>query len=279
MAARPSGEWFAPASADSEPAGIDTGMAYIARVYDCWAGGNDNYAADRTAAAEAVAAYPAVRASVRAQRAFIGRAVHYLAAEAGLRQFLDLGTGLPSADNTHEIAQRSAPSSRVAYVDHDPIVLAHARALLTSAPEGATAYIDADVRDTGAVLAETATVLDFTQPVAVLMFGLLHCIPDDDDPAGIVAQLVAAVPAGSYLAIAHPASDVDASRMRTAVARVNTLIAEKVTMRSHAQVSAFFAGLKVVPPGVVQLHRWRPGPDGPVPDGELANYGGVALKP
>ncbi len=278
MAARPSGEWFTPASADSEHAGIDTGMAYIARVYDFWAGGNDNYAADRTAADEALAAYPAIRASVRAQRAFIGRAVRYLAAEAGLRQFLDLGTGLPSADNTHEIAQRSAPSSRVVYVDHDPIVLAHARALLASAAEGATAYIDADVRDTGAILAEAATLLDFTEPVAVLMFGLLHCIPDDDDPAGIVAQLVAAVPPGSYLAIAHPASDVDASQMRTAVARVNTLIAEKLTMRSHAQVSAFFAGLQVVPPGVVQLHRWRPGPEGPVPDGELANYGGVARK-
>ena len=279
MAEKPTDEWFAPVSAAGNPAGIDTSVAHIARVYDFWLGGKDNYAADRAAAEEAITAYPTILASVRAQRAFLGRAVRYLTAEAGLRQFLDIGTGLPSADNTHEVAQRAAPESRVVYVDNDPIVLAHARALLTSRPEGATAYVDADVRDTGMILREAAAVLDFTEPVALLMFGLLHCIPDDDDPAGIVAQLLAAVPGGSYLAIAHPASDVHASQVRTAVARVNTLMAEKVTMRSQAQVSSFFAGLELVPPGVVQLHRWRPGPEGPVPDGELANYGGVARKP
>ncbi len=278
MAEKPTDEWFAPVSAAGNPAGIDTSVAHIARVYDFWLGGKDNYAADRAAAEEAITAYPTILASVRAQRAFLGRAVRYLTAEAGLRQFLDIGTGLPSADNTHEVAQRAAPESRVVYVDNDPIVLAHARALLTSRPEGATAYVDADVRDTGMILREAAAVLDFTEPVALLMFGLLHCIPDDDDPAGIVAQLLAAVPGGSYLAIAHPASDVHASQVRTAVARVNTLMAEKVTMRSQAQVSSFFAGLELVPPGVVQLHRWRPGPEGPVPDGELANYGGVARK-
>jgi S-adenosyl methyltransferase len=262
----------------AEPDTFDTSVAHIARVYNFWLGGRDNYAADREAAEEVITAYPTVLASVRAQRAFLGRAVRYLVAEAGIRQFLDIGTGLPSADNTHEVAQREAPESRVVYVDSDPIVLAHARALLTSSPQGATHYIDADLRDTGKILQQAAEILDFREPLAILLIGVLHCIPDADDPAGIVAALVDAMPPDSYLTIAHPASDIHTSQVSTAANRLNPLMAEPVTLRAHDQVERFFAGLDLVEPGLVQLHRWRPGPEGPVPDGDIANYGAIGHK-
>ena len=161
---------------------VDTSVPHIARVYDYWLGGKDNFAVDRAAAEQVMETFPDILVSVRAQRAFLGRAVHYLVAEAGIRQFLDVGTGLPSANNTHEVAQRVAPQTRVVYVDNDPIVLLHARALLTSSPEGATAYIDADLRDTGVILAQAARILDFGQPVAVMLLGVLHCIPDSGRP-------------------------------------------------------------------------------------------------
>ncbi len=262
----------------AEPGTFDTSVAHIARVYNFWLGGRDNYAADREAAEEVIAAYPTIRASVRAQRAFLGRAVRYLVTEAGVRQFLDIGTGLPSADNTHEVAQRAAPEARVVYVDSDPIVLAHARALLTSSPEGVTHYVDADLRDTGEICEQAAEILDFSSPLAILLIGVLHCIPDADDPAGIVTTLIDAMPPGSYLAIAHPASDIHASQVSTATNRINPLMAEPVTLRTHEQVSRFFDGLDMVEPGLVQLHRWRPGPEGPVPDGDIANYGGIGRK-
>jgi hypothetical protein len=264
-----------PAPGD-RPAGIDSAVPHIARVYDYWLGGKDNYAADREGAEQVIAAYPTIRASVRAQRAFLGRAVHYLAADAGIRQFLDIGTGLPSANNTHEVAQRAAPASRIVYVDKHPIVLAHARALLTSHPAGATAYIDADLRDTGPILRAAADTLDFSEPVAVMLVGVLHCIPDSDDPRGIVTRLLSAVPAGSYLVVAHPASDIHAARVGQAAERLNRLMTEPVTLRTHAEVCRFFEGLDLVEPGVVQLHRWRAGA---APRQELANYGGVGRKP
>ena len=266
------------ASSGGEPDAFDTSVAHIARVYNFWLGGRDNYAADREAAEQVINAYPTILASVRAQRAFLGRAVRYLVTEAGIRQFLDIGTGLPSADNTHEVAQRAAPESRVVYVDSDPIVLAHARALLTSSPQGATHYVDADLRDTGKVCEQAAEILDFGAPLAILLIGVLHCIPDADDPAGIVAALAGAMPPGSYLAIAHPASDIHASQVSTATSRINPLMAEPVTLRTHDQVGRFFAGLDLIEPGLVQLHRWRPGPGGPVPDGDIANYGGIGRK-
>ena len=265
-----------------EPAGksvpFDTSVPHIARVYDYWLGGKDNYAADRAAAESVMASFPDVLVSVRAQRAFLGRAVHYLVAEAGIRQFLDIGTGLPAANNTHDVAQRVAPESRVVYADNDPIVLLHAQALLTSSPQGATAYIDADLRDTGKILAEAATVLDFSQPVAVMLLGVLHCIPDEDDPAAIVARLIAAVPPGSYLTIAHPASDVTEQLARS-MGEYNKQAAAPLTARSHAGVCRFFAGLDLAEPGVVQLHRWRPGTAEVGQGRELANYGGVGRKP
>jgi hypothetical protein len=270
-------QWFLPAPTEEQPkVDVDTGVAHIARVYNFWLGGKDNFAADREAAELVISSYPTILASVRAQREFLGRAVEYLVAEAGIRQFLDLGTGLPTASNTHEVAQLMAPESRVVYVDNDPIVLSHARALLASNPEGETAYLDADLRDTDEILAEAANILDFSQPVAVMLIGVLHCVPDSDDPAGLVKRLLDAVPKGSYLVIAHPASDIHATQIGTAANRLNQVMADPVTMRSHAEVARFFDGLHLVDPGLVQLHRWRADPADP--DTELANYGGVARK-
>jgi S-adenosyl methyltransferase len=271
-------QWFLPAPAEEQPkVDVDTGVAHIARVYNFWLGGKDNFAADREAAELVISSYPTILASVRAQREFLGRAVSYLAGQAGIRQFLDLGTGLPTASNTHEVAQQVAPESRVVYVDNDPIVLAHARALLASDPAGTTAYLDADLRDTSDILAKAANTLDFSQPVAVMLIGVLHCVPDADDPAGLVGRLLDAVPPGSHLVIAHPASDIHATQIGTAANRLNQVMADPVTMRSHAEVARFFDGLDLVDPGLVQLHRWRADPADPAV--ELANYGGVARKP
>jgi hypothetical protein len=271
--------WFLPAPENEEQpqVNVDTGVAHIARVYNYWLGGKDNFTADREAAELVITSYPTVLASVRAQREFLGRAVSYLAREAGIRQFLDLGTGLPSASTTHEVAQQAAPQSRIVYVDNDPIVLAHARALLASSPQGATAYLDADLRDTGTILTEAASLLDFDEPVAVMLIGILHCIPDSDDPVGIVNRLLAAVPPGSYLVIAHPAGDIHARQIGTAANQLNQMMAEPVTLRTHAGVARFFDGLDLIEPGLVQLHRWRAVPADP--GVELANYGGVARKP
>jgi SAM-dependent methyltransferase len=266
-------------SGDSPPAGIDVSTAHIARVYNYWLGGKDNYVRDREAAGQVIAAYPPILASVRAQREFLGRAVRYLAAEAGIRQFLDIGTGLPSAGNTHELAQQAAPEAKIVYVDNDPIVLTHSRALLTSSLEGLTAYLEADLRDVGEILQKAAGVLDFDQPVAVMLVGVLHCIPDADDPAGLVERLLAGLAPGSYLVIAHPANDIHATQIGDAASRLNRVMEEGVTLRSHAQVSRFLDGVQLVEPGLVQLHRWRPGPAGPVPDHELANYGAIGQRP
>ena len=279
MAGGPSNDTSATASAGAAPDAFDTSVAHIARVYNYWLGGKDNYAADREVAERVVAAYPPIYTSVRAQRAFLARAVHYLVADGGIRQFLDIGTGLPSASNTHEVAQQEAPESRVVYVDNDPIVLAHARALLTGSPQGATEYIDADLRDTAGILEQATAILDFGKPVAVMLVGVLHCIPDDDGPAAIVTRLLAAMPSGSYLVVAHPAKDIHTSQITTAVDRANPMMADPVTLRTHDEVSGFFAGLDLVEPGLVQLHRWRPGPEGPVPGHDIANYGAIARKP
>jgi len=181
---------------------FDISVAHQARVYDYMLGGKDNYAADREAAEASIKVWPDMLWAARANRAFLGRAVRYLATDAGIRQFLDIGTGIPTAGNTHQVAQAIAPQSRVVYVDYDPVVLAHARALLTSTGEGATEYIDADLRDTGTILERAARLLDFTKPVAVTMLAILHALPDSDDPYAIVATVMDAVPPGSYLAIA-----------------------------------------------------------------------------
>ncbi len=251
----------------------------MARVYDFWLGGKDNFAADRVVAEQVAAAYPDIRIAVRAQRAFLARAVRFLVAEAGIRQFLDIGTGLPSANNTHQVAQEAAPESRVVYVDNDPIVLSHARALLTSSAEGATAYIDADLRATDAILEQAADVLDFGQPVAVMLLGILQGIPDQEEPGAIIARLMDSVPPGSYLALTQIAGDVAAVEVAEGVQRYNEQAAAPVAARTHAEVGQFFAGLELVEPGVVQVHRWRAG-TGDVGSGrDLAIYAGVGRKP
>jgi hypothetical protein len=257
---------------------LDTSVASIARIYDYWLGGKDNFAVDRDAAEAMIQQYPDIVTGVRKNRAFLGRAVHYLAAEAGIRQFLDIGTGLPSANNTHEVAQRAAPESRIVYVDNDPIVLNQAQALLTSTPDGVCAYIDADLRDAGKILKDAAGTLDLTQPVAVCLIMVLQFVPDEDDPGQVVRSLMDAMPPGSYLIVAHPASDVDTG-VAPAFRQLNQRMGPvQVVARSHEQVSRFFSGLDLLDPGLVQLHRWRPGP-GADTTRPLAAYGGVAAKP
>ena len=262
-----------------EPLPYDTTVAHPARVYNYWLGGKDNFEADREVGEQTKAAYPGIVSGVRAQRAFLASAVRYLVTQRGVRQFLDIGTGLPVADNTHEVAQSLAPESLVVYVDNDPMVLAHARALLTSAPEGACAYLDADIRDTGNVLRAASGLLDFGQPIAVMLIGILHLIPDADDPAGIVARIVGELPPGSWLAIAHPASDVARDKVATMTDRYNQRVTTAATLRTHAEISDFFAGTELLPPGVVQYHQWHPGEPAGDAEGEVAAYCGLGRKP
>jgi hypothetical protein len=248
-------------SGETDPAGggaIDTSVAHSARVHDYWLGGTNNYAADRAAGDAVIAAYPGIVTSVRANRAFLARVVRFLAAEAGIRQFLDIGTGIPAANNTHEVAQSVAADCRVVYVDHDPVVLAHARALLTGSAAGATDYIDADLRDLDTVLAQEVRTLDFSCPVAVMLIAVMHLIVDADDPYGITGGLMAAVPAGSYLALSQVASDIQAEQMAEAARRYNRLARETQRHRSRAEVARFFDGLDLVEPGLVAVPEWRP---------------------
>jgi hypothetical protein len=248
----------AASSGHEMPLSIDTSVAHVARVYDYWLGGKDNFAADRAAGEQAIQAYPDIVYSVRANRAFLARTVRYLAKEAKIRQFLDIGTGIPTANNTHEVAQSVAPGCDVVYVDNDPVVLAHARALLVSGEQGHTSYIDADLRDAGQILAEAAGTLDFSQPMAIMLMAILQHIDDADDPYGIVARLVEAVPYGSYLVISHPAADIEREAMAEMAVRLNKLMAEKVTFRTQDQVARFFDGLELVEPGIVRVQQWRP---------------------
>ncbi len=236
---------------------FDTSVAHVARVYDYWLGGKDNFAVDRAAGDQAIAAYPDIVYSVRANRAFLARAVRFLAGEAGIRQFLDIGTGIPSANNTHEVAQATAPDTRVVYVDNDPTVLAHARALLTSGPAGVTDYIDADLRDTGTILDIAAHTLDFSKPVAIMLMAIVHLIPDSDDPYSIVSRLLAAAPPGSYLAMSHIAADMTPA-ITTAGQRVSQFIQQQQTYRTHEEVLRFFDGLELAEPGLVRVPEWRP---------------------
>jgi hypothetical protein len=262
---------------EADQPAFDTSVAHIARVYDYWLGGKDNFAADREAARQAVAAYPDMPSSVRANRAFLARAVRYIAREGGIRQFLDIGTGIPTANNTHEVAQAAAPESRVVYVDNDPVVLAHARALLTSSPEGVTHYIDSDLRDTGRILAEAAETLDFSRPVGVMLIAVLHLISDEDDPGAIITRLLDAVPSGSYLILSHVASDIQQEQMADLRDRMNRLVYQQSWYRSQSEVTRLFDQLDLVEPGVVPAPQWRP-------DSELeaaraaAMWGGVGRK-
>jgi len=237
---------------------FDTSVAHPARVYDYLLGGKDNYEADREAAEGIIAISPNVLTSVRANRAFLRRAVQYLAGEAGIRQFLDIGTGLPTAENTHQVAQGIAAESRVVYVDNDPIVLAHARALLTSAPQGATAYISADLRDTGEILQEAGRTLDFSEPVAVMLLCVMQYVPDSAGPRQIVSRLMDAVPPGSYLTMSDTTRDIQTEQMIAGAAQYNARLGPNVfTPRTRAEFTAFFDGLDMVDPGLVPLPQWR----------------------
>jgi hypothetical protein len=263
------------------PPEINTNVAHHARVYDYWLGGKDNFPADRALAELMIQAVPNMRAMAAANRAFLGRAVRYLAGEAGVRQFLDIGTGIPTSPNVHEVAQAIAPETRVVYVDNDPIVLAHARALLTSQDGGETAFIMADLREPKTILDHPtlAATLDLGQPVAVLFIGLLMYFRDSDtpNPFEMVATVMEPMPSGSYLAITHPTPDFNAEEMANAVAAAE---AAGITLvpRTQADVERFFAGLEVVDPGVTPMLAWRP--DVPPEDPRAAYYwAGVARKP
>jgi hypothetical protein len=263
--------------------GIDTTVAHPARVYNYLLGGKDNFAADRRAAEHFVAGGAKIMVGVRSNRAFLGRAVRFLAAEAGVRQFLDIGTGLPSADNTHEVAQAVAPECRIAYVDNDPIVLSHANALMKSARGGACQYIQADIRDPGRILKEAAQTLDFSQPVAIMILMTLQYIPDSDNPHEIVQTLVDAVPSGSYLTISDVVLDLEAdAKVAASADNLNEEMKNtRQNLRSIEQLAAFFSGLDMVEPGLVQLPRWRPDDHGndPARNLTLSAYCGIGRKP
>ena len=251
------------ASAEREPwPEIDTSVAHVARVYDYLLGGKANFAVDRKAAERAYAAWPGglegVRADARAHRAVLGRVVRYLVEEAGIRQFLDIGTGIPKENNVHEVAQRSVPQTRIVYVDYDPIVLSHAHQLLTSSPEGATAYIYGDLRDPDPIFEKAAETLDFSQPVAVMLFGVLHFFPDTDHPHALLGKLMGRLSPASYLALSHLAKDVHGDALTETFNRLNQQMRESVVLRTREEVSRLFEGLTLVDPGIVQLPQWKP---------------------
>ena len=259
---------------DTAGAGIDTTVPHSARIWNYWLGGKDNYAVDREAGDQYVKIYPGIVDIARAGRAFLARAVRYLTLEAAIRQFLDVGTGLPTVDNTHELAQRADPASRIVYVDNDPLVLAHARALLTSSPEGVTDYIDADMRDPGAVLARAGGRLDLGQPVGLMVMGVLGHIPDDDEAQSIVQRLLAGLPSGSFLALYD---SLDISGALNEAQQDTGAVPYK--LRRADQIERFFDGLEFVTPGLVRCPEWRPeaGQAGGAPD--VPTLAGVARKP
>jgi hypothetical protein len=268
-------------AAGAPPAGLDITRPHTARMYDYYLGGKNHFAADRELAEKMLAVVPSARTAARENRAFLGRAVRFLAKEAGIRQFLDIGTGLPTANNVHEVAQAVEPSSRVVYVDNDPLVLAHARALLNSAPEGRTAYIHADLRDPSAIIGDPVVrdVLDFTRPVALMLVSILHFIPDEDKPAELIATLMGALPPGSYLVASHVTHEHDpAFAAGQATYKASGVSAQARDSADFARLA--FSGLQLTPPGVVLTSEWRPSSLGPRPTpAEVGMYGGVARVP
>jgi hypothetical protein len=262
---------------------FDTSVPHPARRYNYWLGGKDNFAADRESADAVAAAFPTVRIAAIENRRFLGRAVTFLAKEAGIRQFLDIGTGIPSANNTHEVAQAIAPSSRIVYVDNDPIVLAHARALLTSSTAGATAYIDADLREPDAILSDNQLheTLDLSKPVGLILVAILHFIVDKDDPYGIVTRLHERMPSGSYLAMSHATYDYMPAETIAELDAANEARNVVFRARSRSEFTHFFDGLELVAPGIVDVSEWRAG-DEPAPRPSVADsavYCAVARIP
>lgn len=254
---------------------IDTSVPHSARIWNYWLGGRDNYRVDRDAGDKYRQAYPEIVDTALACRAFLARTVSFLAGEAGIRQFIDVGSGLPAQENTHQIAQRAAPECRIAYVDNDPVALLHARTLLTSCPQGSCDYVDADMRDPAAVLAGAARTLDLSRPAALVMIGVLGHVPGYDHARSVVDGLLADLPAGSYLVIGDSVHSTrahgDAGRQYARTGAV------PYVLRSQAEFEGFFSGLTLVEPGVTHVHQWRPDPDRPARV-HVDSLGGVARK-
>jgi O-methyltransferase involved in polyketide biosynthesis len=254
-------------------------VPHTARIWNYWLGGKDHFAVDRAVGDQVERHLPDIVTSARADRAFLQRAVRHLVGDLGARQFLDIGAGLPTADNTHEVAQSIAPECRIVYCDNDPLVLAHARALLTSTPEGATDYIDADIRDTENIIEAARRTLDIDQPIAVMLLGVLNFIGDDDEAAGVVRRLAAAVPSGSYVAVAHPTLEIKPEESAAAAKQWNKTATPPITLRYKAEMLRWFEGLDLIEPGVVTCTKWRPEPDDPTADTDVYQFCGVARKP
>jgi O-methyltransferase involved in polyketide biosynthesis len=254
-------------------------VPHTARIWNYWLGGKDHFAPDREVGDRVREIFPVVIELARADRLFLGRAVRYLTGEMGIRQYLDIGTGLPTQDNTHEVAQGLAPDARIVYVDNDPLVLVHARALLTSTPQGATDYIDADLHDPERILREAARTLDFSRPVAIMLLGIMHFISDDDQLQRIIDRLVDAVPSGSYVAVANTTTAVNGEATAEAVRVWNIDAEPKLKLRTPERIAGFFTGLELVEPGWVSCSRWRPEPlaDGSLP-AEVDQWCGIAGK-
>jgi S-adenosyl methyltransferase len=267
-----------PPRQETPPGEIDTTVAHSARIWNYWLGGKDNYLIDRQIGDEFRKVFPDIVEIARSSRAFLARAVEYLAGEAQVRQFLDIGTGLPTVDNTHEIAQRVAPQAHVVYVDNDPLVLAHARALLTSAPAGTTEYIDADVREPEKILEAAARSLDFTRPIGLMLMNILGHIPDLDEARSIAGRLVDALPAGSYLTVADGTNVIRREEFEHAIAIWNESGSIPYTLRTPEEIASYFDGLRILEPGVVSCSRWRPSPSPSGPPAEYDEFGAVGRK-
>jgi O-methyltransferase involved in polyketide biosynthesis len=259
---------------------IDTTVTHSARVWDYWLGGKNNYPVDREAGEQIRAVMPGIVDTARAVRGFLNRAVQHLVGEVGIRQLLDIGTGLPTVNNTHAVAQATAPECRVVYADNDPLVLAHARALLTSTPEGATNYVDADLRDTDRIVREAAKTLDFTQPIALMLLGILNHIMDNDEANTIVDRLLAALPSGSYLVMSHFTSLVDTEVVEEGMRIYNESGGNPpVRGRSRQELLRYFDGLELLEPGLVSVSLWRPDPSDLGVPVEVYEFCGVGRKP
>ncbi|GLW34685.1 SAM-dependent methyltransferase [Actinoplanes regularis] len=259
-----------------QDSGLDTGVPHSARLWNYWLGGKDNFASDRAAGDEIARRFPSIVDLAVADRAFLRRVVRHLVEQEGIRQILDIGTGLPTGDNTHQVAQSIAPDTRIVYVDNDPLVLVHARALLTSTAEGATDYIEADLNDPEGILREAARTLDFSKPVAVTLLGIVHFILDDEESRDVVRRLVGALPSGSFLTIAHGCHDINRAEADDIVTFWNEHGTPKIVYRGSAEIARYFDGLELLPPGVVPCSRWRPEPGDP--DLDVNQYCGVARK-
>jgi hypothetical protein len=265
-----------PSAARVLPRQFDPAVPHPARIYAYWLGGKDHFPVDRKVAEEVAACRPQVVAGARANRAFLARAVRYLAGQCRIQQFVDVGPGLPAPGNTHDVAQGIAPESKIVYVDNDRLVLAHARALMTSRPEGVCEVVDADLRDPETIMKEAARTLDFTQPAAIIFAAVLHFLHDADDPAGIVATLASFLSPGSFVAISHLTADFAPEQVGAGVAAYNNLVPDGITARTHAQVTALFGGLSLVAPGVVPVSEWRPD-HAPVHGVSADMYAGLAI--